>query len=155
SVFVVFGNPGLDRVDLASLGAGGFRIDGAHAGDALGSSIAAVGDVDGDGRADLATGAPGADLGLRLGAGAVYVVSGQTSSAPLDLLAPGARASRIDGAANGDRAGAAIAPAGTFLAAGGKALAVGAPGGGTAARTHPGAVFVVPLGTGGGIDLAD
>ena len=55
----------------------GYRIDGAHAGDGLGSSLAGVGDQNGDGIADVAIGASAASPGGRSGAGEVVVVQGQ------------------------------------------------------------------------------
>ena len=43
-------------------------------GDEFGTSVAGIGDVDGDGTADIAVGAPGDDSGLEGASGAVYVV---------------------------------------------------------------------------------
>src|SRR5262249_61166894 len=70
-------------------------------------------------------------------------------------LARGGHGVGIAGAGVGARAGAAAAPAGSFAGSEGLWLAVGAPGGGTAAVTHPGSVYVVPLSTLHGVDLAD
>ncbi|RMH05161.1 MAG: hypothetical protein D6702_01200, partial [Planctomycetota bacterium] len=90
---------GAGRVEVRS-GADGsllFAWDGA-AGEEAGSALAAAGDVDGDGRPDLAVGCPGAAGG----AGAFRLLSG-TGSAVLGEL-PGRQA--------GDRFGAAVAAAG-------------------------------------------
>ena len=63
----------IDRLSAAQ----GYRIDGAAAGDGLGSSLANVGDVNGDGRPDLAIGASSASPYGRSGAGEVVVMAGQ------------------------------------------------------------------------------
>ena len=55
----------IDRLSAAQ----GYRIDGAAAGDGLGSSLANVGDVNGDGRPDLAIGASSASPVRPLGCG--------------------------------------------------------------------------------------
>ena len=87
SAYVVFGKASPKRVDLAALGAGGFRVDGAAADDSAGSSVAGAGDVNQDGRADVLVGAPRADNNRRTGSGSTYVVFGQASSKRVDLAA--------------------------------------------------------------------
>jgi hypothetical protein len=52
------------------------RLDGAHDGDALGTSLAADGDLDGDGVNDLAIGAYRVDATDAADAGAIYLFSG-------------------------------------------------------------------------------
>jgi Ca2+-binding RTX toxin-like protein len=54
----------------------GFRLDGVAAGDHSGTSVSAVGDINGDGFADLLIGADGADPNGKTNAGASYVVFG-------------------------------------------------------------------------------
>lgn len=102
SAYVVFGKASTTGVDLAALGAGGFRIDGAATFDGAGSSVAGVGDLNGDGRADVAVGAYAADNNARSNSGSVYVVFGKASRMAVDLAAIGARGFRIDGAASDD-----------------------------------------------------
>jgi hypothetical protein len=64
-----------------------FTLEGKAADDGFGSALA-TGDVDGDGAADIAVGAPGADGG----AGAVYIYSGRTQKLLRELHgAPGER----------------------------------------------------------------
>ncbi len=57
--YVVYGPFAPGTLDLASLGTRGFTIAGAGAGAMLGESVAAAGDVNGDGLADVIVGAPG------------------------------------------------------------------------------------------------
>ena len=58
----------------------GFRIVGANANDYLGSSIAGLGDVNGDGVADFIIGAPSVDVGDDADVGAAYVIFGAGAS---------------------------------------------------------------------------
>ena len=64
----------------------GGRFTGVAAGDALGTAIEAIGDINGDGRADLAISAPGTDRGGTQNVGRVYVVFGSANPpATLDI----------------------------------------------------------------------
>lgn len=86
--------------------------DGFAPGDLYGSAISTAGDVDGDGIADVAVGAPDP-----AGIGAVEVLSGRN----------GALLFRLNGAANGDGFGTAIAAMGDLDMDGVGDLSVGAP----------------------------
>jgi hypothetical protein len=82
SAYVIFGKPsGFSHINLATFtpGAQGFRIDGAAAGDLIGNSVAAAGDVNGDGYADLLIGAASADFNGRGDSGSSYIISGRPS----------------------------------------------------------------------------
>jgi FG-GAP repeat protein len=105
----------------------GYRIDGAQAGDGLGSSLAGVGDQNGDGIPDLAIGASAASPNGRSSSGEVVVVAGQRESARRDL-ATAPPLQRIDGAAAGAGLGAALAAAGDVDGDGRVDLLAGAPG---------------------------
>jgi len=87
--YVVFGKSGVGAVDLSNVaaGLGGFVINGQCAGDASGLSVAAAGDVNGDGVADLIVGASSSDPAGSDGAGRSYVVFGQVDSSSVDLSA--------------------------------------------------------------------
>ncbi|MEW6582521.1 MAG: integrin alpha, partial [Actinomycetota bacterium] len=99
AVYVVFGRPGGASVDLASLGPGGYVIEGAHEqvnlptevipGSQAGAAVAAAGDVNRDGRPDVLVGAPTADNALfdRPQTGGAYVVWGKATTTPVDLRA--------------------------------------------------------------------
>lgn len=82
--FVLFGGGSLaGTVDLAAWPAD-VTINGAAAHDRLGRTLAA-GDLDADGRTDLALGAPGADAPQRSDAGSVYVLYGGSLRQSVDL----------------------------------------------------------------------
>jgi hypothetical protein len=104
--------PGAGEVRLISVRDGKivWRLQGERAGDALGSALAALADLDGDGVRELAIGAPRTGRG----AGRVLVVSGKS----------GARLFALDGPRPFDRFGAALAGSHGFA---GPVLAVGAP----------------------------
>ncbi len=111
-----------------------------------------VGDVNGDGKGDVAIGVPTADPGQRANAGSVYVLFGGNRGRPgsgdfatIDLQNPGARGYRIDGAAAGDRLGTSIARLGYHV--GDDELsdfAIGAPGASAGGSPRAGVVYVVP-----------
>ena len=86
---VVFGHatPFAANVDLSTLdGTSGFAITGEFSGDTAGDSAAGVGDLNGDGYADIAIGSSGSD---NSGAGshpsAAYVVFGHVGTFPANL----------------------------------------------------------------------
>jgi len=78
SVYVLFGRkdavPG-GLLTPSALAGSGFRIDGAASGDGLGASVAAGGDVNGDGETDLLLGARGFSLGAGV-LGRCYAIYG-------------------------------------------------------------------------------
>ena len=131
-------------MDLTALGGGGFRIDGAAAGDRVGGAVASAGDVNGDGRADLVVAADGADPRQRRDAGATYVVFGKSSTDAVDLAELGAGGFPVDGAGAGDNAGRSIA-VGRAATAGRVDLVVGAPRADNNARIDSGSAYVASL----------
>jgi hypothetical protein len=124
--------------------AAGQRVAGGAAGDAAGTSAADVGDVNGDGLADYLVGAPGFDYAGRDGSGAAFLVLGGDGSA-LTLAGPDARYVRFGGAAAGDRAGTAVAPAGDVNGDEYPDVVVGAPHdhAGALASTAQGRAYVI------------
>jgi hypothetical protein len=110
SAFVVLGRTAFSGViDLRAEGSA-TRIDGAAAGHLAGQAVAALGDVDQDGREEIAIGAP-RDWSGRPGAGAAYLIPGQGALPPVIDLAgfDAAGARRIGGAQEGEVAGVAVA----------------------------------------------
>src|SRR5262249_5984256 len=145
STYLVYGsNSGAD-IDLANLAPSqGVRFDGEEVSES-GFSVAAAGDINGDGLADLIVGAPFASPDGREEAGSAYVIFGRTgglSNIDLANLAPG-DGFRIDGAVAGDQAGYSVSSAGDFNGDGFADLIIGArladPGG----RTNAGSAYVI------------
>jgi len=135
AAYVVFGQPRLTRVDLTRLGPGGFRIDGAApvlalnshddpSTDLAGFRVAGIGDVNGDGLADVAVAAPYASNNRRAFSGSVYVVFGKRDGATVNLASLGSRGYRIDGPV-GAVAGFALAAAGDVNGDGRPDLVIG------------------------------
>lgn len=85
--YVVFGTTGTNPVALSNVtaGAGGFAINRSAAADAAGRSVSSVGDVNGDGLADVLVGAPNGDPGGNSLAGSAYLVFGTTNTTPIEL----------------------------------------------------------------------
>ena len=127
----------------------GYRIDGAAPGDQLGSSLAGVGDQNGDGIRDLAIGAAGASPAGRTGAGEVVVVAGQAGSATRDL-STSAPLQTIIGAQAGAGLGASLTAAGDAGGDGHVDMLIGAPG----ESSFAGAVYLVIGAAGTSSDLA-
>ena len=141
--YVVFGKASSAPVDLADLGAGGFRIDGIDAGDESGRSVSGAGDVNGDGLADLIIGAWLADRMGDDSAGESYVVFGKADTAPVDLAALASGGFRIDGIDANDRSGVSVSGAGDVNGDGLADLIVGAPGAGEGSDLGAGESYVV------------
>lgn len=129
----------------------GFRIVGPPG---FGDAITGVGDMNGDGRRDIAIAQPGATVGGRAVAGAVYVVFSPATPRDIAIASLGADGFLFAGAAAGDRAGASLADAGDLNGDGAGDLLIGAPGVSTGGLTSRGAAFVVQgLAGSGAFDL--
>jgi hypothetical protein len=154
AAYVVFGKADGAEVDLASLGSAGdgFRVSGSVHGSA-GFSVAALGDVNGDGLADMLIGAPDTAIGGKPGAGAAHVVFGKADGAEIDLAMLGAEGTgyRILGANAGDRTGAQVVGLGDINGDGRADMAMLVPGNDLGGR-NSGAIHIV-LGQPGGADI--
>jgi hypothetical protein len=88
AAYVVFGGPGLFRttIDLGDLdGSDGFRFLGRSGTDTAGERVTGIGDINADGRPDLAVAAYRADPPGSSGAGEVYVLYGTNAAMPASL----------------------------------------------------------------------
>ncbi|MFW6730722.1 MAG: beta strand repeat-containing protein [Synechococcus sp.] len=154
--YVVFGKANGSATNLSAIaaGSGGFVINGTTADEQSGRSVAAAGDVNGDGLADLIVGAPESDPAAGTNAGRSYVVFGKTGSASLDLsaVAAGSDGFVINGQCANDRSGTSVASAGDVNGDGLGDLIIGAPRTGFGGN---GRAFVVfGKATTGGVELS-
>jgi hypothetical protein len=117
AAYVLYGKAAPATVTLSNTGlpaADGYLITGAAAGDEAGVSVAGLGDVNGDGRADAAIGAYVADAN-GTNSGAAYVLYGGATTSTLtlsDSALPPAVGYAMRGANAGDFAGSSVADAG-------------------------------------------
>ena len=126
------------------LGERGFRILGAASDDISGFSVSGVGDVNGDGLADLVIGAPNADPNVNVSAGTSYVVFGQSDEqAEVNLNSLGDRGFTIFGAAASDRSGLSVSGAGDVNGDGLADLVIGAPFADPSGDDYAGTSYVV------------
>lgn len=137
--FLTTSDPVAASIGSQSVGgsASGAVIGGVDAGENSGRSVAAVGDVNGDGIGDLLIGAPGSDE-KGIDSGVTYLVFGATA------LQTGGAAQRMTfrGEAAGDNAGFKVAAAGDVNGDGKPDFLIGAPGS-DATGTGAGRVYVV------------
>ena len=143
--YIVFGSRSgfASGLSLSALdGSTGFRLDGLDQDDYFGYSVAAAGDVNGDGIDDVIIGAKGADNG----AGESYVLFGSragfASSLSLSAL-DGTNGFRLPGIDQGDGLGFSVASAGDVNGDGIDDVIVGAYRGSPGGNTLAGESYVV------------
>lgn len=145
AAYVVFGkSTDTSPIQLSGVPGGtsssGFAINGVASSGFAGTSVAGLGDLNGDGLGDLLVGAPGSSGQ----AGAAYVVFGKsadTSPIPLSDVAVGSGGFVVNGAASNDRLGQSVASAGDINRDGVTDLLLGAPG--AVSGVGKGAAYVV------------
>jgi len=143
AAYVVFGKKDPAPVELDALGSKGFVIHGAAATIMAGTAVSEARDVNADGRADVAVGAPLAGNNGRATSGSVFVVYGKATTTAVDLNALGTQGYRVDGTAAGDKLGASVSAAGDVNKDGRTDVLVGAPEASPLGRTRAGAAFMV------------
>ena len=119
AAYVVFGRAGAGRVDLLRPGAAAYRILGPATTGGVGQAragmdVAAIDDVNGDGRRDILIGAPGVGRRCAGDEGAAFVVFSSNVAAPVDLGDLGTAGYEIRGGLWDANAGAAVASAGDW-----------------------------------------
>ncbi len=127
ALYLYFGSDAIPAVvDLAAAD-DVVTLTGENAGDALGTSLAAAGDLNGDGFDDLVIGAIGVDTLGGADAGAAYVLFGgpRPQQGAIGDLAP-SRLARIDGLAAGDELGRSVAGGGDIDGDGFADIVIGA-----------------------------
>ncbi len=146
--------PFAGTLDLAAAGASAYRIQGAAGGDRAGTSVAGVGDVNGDGRADVLIGAPDASNNGRSFSGSTYVVYGLAAPATISLASLGGVGYRIDGAASTHNSGRGLG-SGDINGDGKTDVLIGAVNADYNGRNDSGSVYAVFGGSPGPVDLAN
>ena len=115
-VYVVFGKADTATVTTAQLeaGLGGYVLTGSTRAGQAGFNLAGLGDLNGDGLADIGIGAPFITIGGQHWAGATYVAWGQAATDAIDLgsLSADGNGYRISGAAAQARLGVSMANVG-------------------------------------------
>jgi Ca2+-binding RTX toxin-like protein len=146
AAFVIFGKSvagGVDLNDPFTGNGGGYAIKGQSSGDAAGTTIMAITDLNGDGKADILVGAPGNDSG-GANAGAAYVVWGKSTNTIVNLssVAAGTGGFQIIGESNGDAVGTVLGTLADINGDGKAEILIGTPDS-TAGGANSGAVYVV------------
>jgi FG-GAP repeat len=150
SSYVLFGRSSAAFAATMSLstlnGTNGFRLDGVLIGDGSGTDVAAAGDINGDGIADLIVGAPTADP-TGTNSGSTYVVYGRSSpafAATVNLSTlNGSNGFRLDGVQLGNFTGRAVSAAGDINGDGTDDLIIGADGADPGGVNNVGSSFIV------------
>lgn len=156
AAYVIFGTRSPGNVDLSSLGGAGFAIRG-DVNDFLGASVTGIGDLNGDGRAEIAIGGYCGDAGPTCGPGNAYVLFGRPGTAAVDVHAPSFTSQGIvindSAGADGQQFGAVVRGIGDFNGDGLRDLAVWATSNG-APQYLKSAWVVFGRKTPGSIDVA-
>lgn len=137
---VIFGSSEEEEVDVSHPGDRGFRIQGRTNGESFGYAVTGAGDLNSDGLADLAIGAP---RDLLHGYGSVYLIFGKESSRRVRTARLGSQGYRIRSQAGDDDFGYDLAAAGDIDGDGVPDLFVGARRASNRSRPDSGSLYVL------------
>ena len=138
--YVVFGSRSPGAVDVDRLAEGGIAIIG-PAGSNMTGAAAGIGDVNGDGLADVAVADEDATVFGRRYAGEVFLVPGRREPGTVELQYAGATVLAWGGSQADSRLGVALDGVGDFDGDGRPDLLAGAP----FARSEAGAAYLLPM----------
>ena len=149
SAYVLFGPFAPGTLDLRTTSPPGLKITGARCREFAGTSVAAAGDVNGDGLGDVVVGAPAGgpdDEGRATASGRAYVIFGRRSGGTVDLARLGNRGLVVEGREHAftDAFGWSVAGAGDVDGDGRDDVVVAAPGNpGFEDQSQRGAAYVI------------
>jgi hypothetical protein len=132
------------NLDDVAAGTGGFKVVGESGADLAGISVASIGDLNGDGKAELLIGSINNDAGGG-DAGAAYVVWGKSDGATINLddVAAGTGGFKVVGESGIDLAGLSVASVGDLNGDGRDELLIGSNQNDNAGGSNAGAAYVV------------
>jgi hypothetical protein len=143
AAYVVFGKATGVAVELSNLGASGFVIRGPSTNENLGQSVAAIGDINGDGLADVLVG----NLAANSLGGRSYVVYGKATTTAVETSAIAAGSSSgfaVTGVSTGQSwSGSTVSAAGDVNGDGYADLIISAHGSDPASRADAGQAYLV------------
>jgi outer membrane protein assembly factor BamB len=143
TAYVVFGSSATGTLDLSSLGSRGLTITSGQPPDDFGRSVAAAGDLNGDGLDDVVVGASTASWDNRPNSGAAYLIPGRGSGGAVNAAALGAAGRLVTGALADDRLGTGVGGGQDLTGDGRPDLLVGAPRADIGGARNPGSVHVL------------
>lgn len=137
---VIFGSTREDEVDVSHPGDRGFRIQGRVNGESFGYAVTGAGDLNSDGLADMAIGAP---RDVLHGYGSIYLIFGKESTRRVRTARLGSQGYRIRSQAGNDDFGYDLAAAGDIDGDGVPDLFVGAKRAISRSRPDSGSLYVL------------
>jgi hypothetical protein len=142
--YVVFGKADSEDIDVHDLGSHGFEVKGTKRRSSTGDAVTGIGDINSDGKDDVAIGAPFRNC---CGAGKVFVIFGKKSTKTLRTSRLGQHGYTIKPVRPNDGTGLSIDGAGDINGDGFADFLVGVPESSLGGRKASGSIYVVYGGT--------